>query len=119
MHRKLSQAKGSIIVGNESVISRDRSPNQDAKGRDSSNLRVRLDDTDPEILHERSKSKISDKGPLSFQSDPPQRSNHNPLPPPEMDFDDLESINENIPAARQTELRRLREENQELKELMK
>ena len=131
MHKKLAQAKGSIIVGNESshTVSRDntKSPVQEEKQRQSSNLRVRLDDTDSQLPVERSKSKISDKGPLSFHSDPPRindpkspLSEKDKIQPPEIDFDDLEeSINENIPAARQTELRRLREENQELHERLK
>ena len=38
---------------------------------------------------------------------------------PELDFDDMESINENIPKARAMELIRLREENNELKEKLK
>ena len=76
MHKKLAQAKGSIVVGNDNSshsASRDRalSPNQLEKNRQSSNLRVRLDDTDSHLPLERSKSKISDKGPLSFHSDPP------------------------------------------------
>lgn len=38
---------------------------------------------------------------------------------PDVDFDDMESINENIPKARQMELLRLREENFELKSQLK
>ena len=85
-----------------------------------------MDDTDSHIPEERSKSKISDKGPLSFNSEPHHISDpktplseKDQIAPPEIDFDDLDSINENIPAARATELRRLREENHELKERLK
>lgn len=35
---------------------------------------------------------------------------------PELDFDDMESINQDIPQARKIELVRLREENAELKD---
>ena len=76
-------------------------------------MRVRLDDTDPEIHNHRSKSKISDKG-LSFNSDPPRA-----VSPNQIELDELESINGNIPAARDAELHRLREENAELQERLK
>ena len=66
MHKKLAQAKGSINVGNESshTVSRDNTkspPVLEEKKRESSNLRIRMDDTDSQLPHERSKSKISDR----------------------------------------------------------
>ena len=80
---------------------------------DSSKMRVRLDDS----------SQISkDKLPTSALSDIQNQRRHlspvqaNKINPPEIVFDDDDSISELNPKVRSMELNRLREENSELKD---
>ena len=112
LHQKVAQAKGSIMI--DANMSADSHPDLVPRP-DSSKLRMRLDDSS-QISQTKSvlSQEINQRRP-GFSPDVQQ----NKLMTPDVDFDDMESINENIPKARQMELLRLREENFELKSQLK
>ena len=119
MHKKMAQAKGSIIVGDQSSSS---SPNFQAQPRpDSSNLRMRIDDS----RMDKSKSNLSSGvDPYSIHDQQQMRKlqispNSDKIRPQDIDFTNLdESMSQNMQDAPKYEIMKLREENQELKAQM-
>lgn len=101
LHRKMAQAKGSIMLSENNRSADCVSPEM-VKRPDSSKLRIRLDDSSHIGEDKLGQSALSADHGIEVEND--------------LDLD--ESIRDEIPKARAVELIRLREENKELKDKM-